>query len=254
MSKSFKPGDRVITESAFGVVTRGIVQSAGPTFVNVKQYNGETVRFKPDAVIAEPVAEQVDRPYGVGLTDETAMIRQILEGKSHTVPKTAKEKDLAALAEPKGKITHKDVLVGRGVLTKEEEQCDQDRPSMKARVGLEGKPQAAMEQVTFTAEEIDQMTDDQVDLVNEVLSKSAPAGKWISDFVNSDNPKFAGKSKAERKRMALGAYYAKQNEEVDLGEQAKWRQGYAASGHPPGMKHSLGIGPVGGTYHEVPAG
>jgi len=36
--------------------------------------------------------------------------------KKHTVPKTDKEKKLAALATPKDKITHKDVLVGRGVV------------------------------------------------------------------------------------------------------------------------------------------
>ena len=41
------------------------------------------------------------------------------EAKAHTMPKTEKEKDLAAAAEPKDKITHKDVLVKRGVLTKE---------------------------------------------------------------------------------------------------------------------------------------
>ena len=38
--------------------------------------------------------------------------------------------------------------------------------------------------------------------------------------VNSDNPRFEGKSKAQRKKMALAAYYAKQNEEADL-EEAK---------------------------------
>ena len=54
------------------------------------------------------------------------------------------------------------------------------------------------------------------DLINEVLSKDASAGDWIHDFVHSDNPKFAGKSKAKRKEMALAAYYAKQrNEEVE---------------------------------------
>jgi hypothetical protein len=54
------------------------------------------------------------------------------------------------------------------------------------------------------------------DEINEVLSKDAAAGEWISDFVHSDNPKFAGKSKEKRKQMALAAYYAKQrNEEVD---------------------------------------
>jgi hypothetical protein len=49
-------------------------------------------------------------------------------------------------------------------------------------------------------------------IVNEVLTKSTPAGEWIKDFVDSDNPKFAGKSAAKRKEMALAAYYAKQNE------------------------------------------
>ena len=41
--------------------------------------------------------------------------KEMKEAKSHTVPKTAKEKDLAALAHPKDKITHADVMVGRGV-------------------------------------------------------------------------------------------------------------------------------------------
>jgi hypothetical protein len=50
--------------------------------------------------------------------------------------------------------------------------------------------------------------------IDEVLKKDASAGDWIHDFIHSDNPKFAGKSKAERKKMALGAYYSKQNEEV----------------------------------------
>lgn len=50
--------------------------------------------------------------------------------------------------------------------------------------------------------------------INEVLSKDASAGEWISDFVHSDDPKFAGKSKEKRKQMALAAYYAKQRNEA----------------------------------------
>jgi hypothetical protein len=54
------------------------------------------------------------------------------------------------------------------------------------------------------------------ELINEVLSKDADAGTWIKDFINSDDPKFAGKSKEQRKKQALAAYYAKQrNEEVE---------------------------------------
>ena len=49
--------------------------------------------------------------------------------------------------------------------------------------------------------------------LQEVLTKKEPAGKWIKDFETSDNPKFAGKSPAKRKEMALAAYYAKQRDE-----------------------------------------
>ena len=51
------------------------------------------------------------------------------------------------------------------------------------------------------------------EMLNEVLAKDASAGDYISDFVKSDNPKFSGKSKAKRIKMALGAYYSKQRGE-----------------------------------------
>lgn len=54
------------------------------------------------------------------------------------------------------------------------------------------------------------------DEIKEVLSKGAPASEWIHDFVNSDNPRFAGKSKEERIKMALGAYYSTQNESLSF--------------------------------------
>lgn len=61
------------------------------------------------------------------------------------------------------------------------------------------------------------MSDDEIE---EALSKTAPASEWIKDFVHSDNPMFKGKSKDERIKMALGAYYAKKNESVKLNEEA----------------------------------
>lgn len=58
--------------------------------------------------------------------------------------------------------------------------------------------------------------EDEDEVISEVLSKNAKAGEWISDFVHSKNPKFAGKSKKERTKQALAAYYSKQrNEEVE---------------------------------------
>jgi hypothetical protein len=44
--------------------------------------------------------------------------------------------------------------------------------------------------------------------VDEVLKPSMGAGAYISDFVHSKNPKFAGKSKKERMKQALAAFYS----------------------------------------------
>jgi len=70
-------------------------------------------------------------------------------------------------------------------------------------------------------EEVEELTEEQLDeMINEVLGKDASAGDWIHDFVHSDNPKFAGKSKAERKKMALGAYYGAQKEAYEPADTA----------------------------------
>jgi hypothetical protein len=52
------------------------------------------------------------------------------------------------------------------------------------------------------------------EVIDEVLTKSTTAGKTIHDFVHSKDKKFDGDSKEQRKKRALGAYYAKQNEEA----------------------------------------
>ena len=63
---------------------------------------------------------------------------------------------------------------------------------------------------------LEDLNDAQVDkIIYEVLGKDADAGDYIHDFIHSKNPKFAGKSKEMRKKMALGAYYSKKNEEVE---------------------------------------
>lgn len=64
-------------------------------------------------------------------------------------------------------------------------------------------------------EELDETELDQLD---EVLSKDAKAGDYISDFVHSTNPKFDGKSKKERINMALGAYYSTQKKKDGVSE------------------------------------
>jgi len=171
--------------------------------------------------------------------------------KEATHPKTEKEKKLAALAHPKDKITHKDVLVGRGVLAKEEVELDEEmtidklkkqgfkkvsssnngwthhyaHPDKEHGYKIEYGPQPdtikSIKKTKSIYEEVDldALTEEELE---EVLKKSQPAGEWIKDFVHSKDPKFAGKSKKKRMQMALGAYYAKQrNEEVEMDEATK---------------------------------
>jgi len=57
---------------------------------------------------------------------------KIMAETSHgSTPKTDKEKSLAALAHPKDKITHKDVLVGRGVIKKEEVELHEETEQLQ---------------------------------------------------------------------------------------------------------------------------
>lgn len=57
-------------------------------------------------------------------------------------------------------------------------------------------------------EHIGKYIKEEVEQVDEVLKPSMGASKYIRDFVDSKNPKFAGKSKKERIDQALAAYYS----------------------------------------------
>lgn len=59
------------------------------------------------------------------------------------------------------------------------------------------------------------------DELEEKITPDMSASEIIKDFVNSNDPKFAGKSKEERIKMALGAFYGMRKEEVDGLEEAK---------------------------------
>lgn len=72
----------------------------------------------------------------------------------------------------------------------------------------------------------EELDDEDLDQLDEVLAADASASDWIHDFVHSSNPKFEGKSKKDRIKMALGAYYHTKHkkdgagvvEEVELDE------------------------------------
>lgn len=49
--------------------------------------------------------------------------------------------------------------------------------------------------------------------ISEKITSNMSCKDIINDFVHSDDPKFKGKSKKERTKMALGAYYKMHPEE-----------------------------------------
>jgi hypothetical protein len=64
----------------------------------------------------------------------------------------------------------------------------------------------------------EEMDEQDLDQLDEVLGADAKASDWISDFVHSTNPKFEGKTKKERIKMALGAYYNTQKNKDGVSE------------------------------------
>ena len=54
--------------------------------------------------------------------------------------------------------------------------------------------------------------------LEEKLNPSMGAAKYIQDFVKSKDPRFEGKTKKERIKMALGAFYGAKNESVETEE------------------------------------
>lgn len=70
--------------------------------------------------------------------------------------------------------------------------------------------------------------------LDEKLTSADPTSKWVSDFVHSDNPKFAGKSKKERIKMALGAAYAAKGQSRN--EETYKDTGWKSPERKPGAK------------------
>lgn len=70
--------------------------------------------------------------------------------------------------------------------------------------------QSLMNPVSEGDDPVEEQEDDEIEesYIEEVLKVSDGVDAWISDFVHSDNPKFEGKSKKERIKQALAAFYA----------------------------------------------
>jgi len=95
----------------------------------------------------------------------------------------------------------------------------------------------------------DDIDQEDLEALHEVLSKDAKAGDWVHDFVHSDNPKFDGKSKKERIKMALGAYYDTNKKKNGVSEGYGSYRGYQSSSGPS-HGHAYGGGGFGRRERE----
>jgi hypothetical protein len=126
-----------------------------------------------------------------GVAEAAAKIMAETSHGSH--PKTPKEKSLAALAHPKDKITHKDVLVGRGVLKKEDVE--------------------------------------QLDEVGDTPAGRKALGSYVSKAIADKTKDRAKGLRKATSRMYKDDYYGKKtNEEVELNEETEQLQEYESKG------------------------
>lgn len=86
---------------------------------------------------------------------------------------------------------------------------------MDACPGVEPKDMAKGKKVL-----LDKKVKEEVEHIDEVITKKTKAGEIIKDFMKSKDPKFAGKSPKERQKMALGAYYGMHPEKSKMEEDA----------------------------------
>jgi hypothetical protein len=157
--------------------------------------------------------------------DEQARLAAIREGKAHTVPTTDKEKKLAALAEPKDKITHADVMVGRGVKREEVEELDE--LSKDTLTNYKDRATKVAKQLKWAAhynsgddwEAADKSYDKHLKRMKGVKAATARLAKEeVEEIDEAGNKMFPGTPEYEKK-------FGKVPQEMKAGEKKKTSQG-----------------------------
>ena len=153
-----------------------------PAYLRKAKYNDEVAKKKK----AKEDAEQDAKGGGPALrtvkNEESDTLRNVnLVGKQHKLDKNKN-----------GKLDKQDFEMLRGGKWK----------SVSAK-GSDGK---------WASKDVKEET------IEEKLNPSMGAAAYIKDFVDSKDPRFDGKTKKERMKQALAAYYAAKNESVETEE------------------------------------
>lgn len=131
--------------------------------------------------------------------------KSVKEGKEHTVPKSEKEKKLAALASPKDKITHKDVLVGRGVV-KEEEQKEESILSQEELDRLDEISKTTLssyvKKVASTpADKVKKSREKGIETASKKLHKEEVELENLEEVSDKTLKSYIGKAKTDRENL-----------------------------------------------------
>jgi hypothetical protein len=165
-----------------------------------------SLRRRVDTVNRIVEAKSEDEALNRAANQQRALGFKIQEAKIVEQPKAPAK--IESLSEAKENITDADKRVS-GYKKSPAVAAAQAKSDVLSRVVK--RPQAG----TLAAQKMKE----EVEFIEEKLTVDDPASKWISDFVHSDNPKFAGRSKKERIKQALAAYYSAKNEEVETVEE-----------------------------------
>jgi hypothetical protein len=186
--------------------------------------NAKVTKFKLKSEEVEQIDEISTSTLGSYLDKRKS---EYMKGKTQSGSKENAKK-IQNMGKAYDKIKVQDLAKARQNNMEEVEQLDEygepsKYDSFKKTVGSTPRPTPSKEnkgngRTTYspTLRQMKEKFEEPVldELINEVMAKDASAGDYIHDFIHSDNPKFAGKSKAKRKEMALAAYYSKKNEEA----------------------------------------
>ena len=151
------------------------------------------------------------------ILDEEKKVQQLDEASAFDWKANKNETDPKFTTKKPGERTgHESKKTDKGVQYTKKPVKAEVKESFKDKLLALKNAQRQIQTESKTFDELlEDLNEEQVDkLIFEVLGKDADAGDYIHDFIHSKNSKFAGKSKEERKKMALGAYYGKHNEEV----------------------------------------
>lgn len=137
------------------------------------------------------------------------------EGNSEMVKfyQDQKKKVEARIAELRSKKTNEEVTEAVDPATKRRKQLDMARVNAGAMSRDDYNKKYKLGKYRPVGSKLSGPGGVYKNLVKEVLNPDDEAGVWIDDFVKSDDPRFEGKSKEERIKMALGAWYAAQKKE-----------------------------------------